>query len=287
MKSLKLFLIAILNLLLSNVLLAQKGSPRGSTADIVARAEQVGILHNQSVDYLYQQLYNNASQLQAGRVSTSEKLNFITNVISSEDPGNPLQTILSGAGNSTFRAGLDVFRQNSGTFQSQRGSESLKEINNRSLSLNSQELGFLNELYAIVDANSTNVNALREQLNDYNNRVVSAFGADSKSAAILLSGSMTARYSAEYWIQNTAKWQQLGDILGAPETTTSNRSACCGGIVSADVSGAVGGAVGGAVVGAIAGGVGAGPGAVAGAIGGGVGNSVTQAVTNLIHWLFW
>lgn len=88
--------------------------------------------------------------------------------------------------------------------------------------------------------------------------------------------------SLNYWYENYSKWEELvGSNSKAGERWFSLKS-----VGKADIAGAVGGAAGGALAGAMVGGIGAGPGAAAGAVSVGTASSVANAAGQVLDRIF-
>jgi hypothetical protein len=265
---------------------------------VVAMFDLVGSKHNQTLDYIYDNLTANVDYINNNLTSRASKQDFLGSIMKKEDPKNPIMTILTPS--PTFpnppqsllpiiENSLNKSFTDFNVSANSRGAKTISDATLSNPSFTKEEIIFNNELMAIIEANYNNPDVLRTTITQFGEKVIAKFGVNSKSTYALLSGAYTAYHSAKYWFENTEKWTNMKSSLkstGSMNTYALGRSACCGGIVKADASGAVGGALGGAAAGALAGGVGAIPGAVAGAVAGGVGNSAQQAISNLIDWLF-
>ncbi len=269
----------------------------------------VGKIHNQSLDYIYNSLLEQKDLINSTLKANDEKQTFLSNIISKEDPKNPIIPILSGGTGPTYPNPKDnplylvltntinKVNTNAKSSFTSRGSKSLTDVALETSNMTIDEAAFENELILLTLKNKTDMDLVtyERDLNLYNQKVFEKFGINSTSTYALLASSYTALYSAKYWKENSQKWIDLKEIITNTNPTNFAREACCGGVVTADAAGAVGGAITGGAAGAMGGtctipGVGTvaggAAGAVVGAVVGGVANSAQQAVTNLLNWLF-
>ncbi len=252
---------------------------------VLAEMEQVGNIHNLTLDYFYDQLNKGKAILSDSTLTNTDKINFINSELTKNTPLNPLSTLFSDVQKKDILIS-QLGISNSYLLQSLDPTALLdySAITINSISFSSRALSYYDTLNNIIKKNENNITTLQSELNVFNDSVFQNFGISSDITLSLISGSSIAKASAEYWVNNNSKWATLKPYVYHP--TLLQLEECCKTIIKADVAGAIGGAVGGAVTGVMVGGVGAVPGAAAGAVGGAIGGSVGVAVYQLLDWLW-
>lgn len=146
--------------------------------------------------------------------------------------------------------------------------------------LTDSEKRYLDKLFNIVIDNKLSATDIKRKVKSLESEINADKSLNNTQLATLYSATNTAKFSVEYWEENTEKWIILGG--GNPAVTTT---ACCGdGVAAADVGGAVGAAVSTWMANAAPG---AGQIAYGGAIvGGAAAASVGKAIENLLNSWF-
>lgn len=146
--------------------------------------------------------------------------------------------------------------------------------------LTDSEKRYLDKLFNIVIDNKLSATDIKRKVKSLESEINADKSLNNTQLATLYSATNTAKFSVEYWEENTEKWIILGG--GNPAVTTT---ACCGdGVAAADVGGAVGAAVSTWMANAVPG---AGQIAYGGAIlGGAAAASAGKAIENLINSWF-
>lgn len=229
--------------------------------------EQVGAIHNEGLEYVFKELVSYKSKARSNFSFSSDLLQTLSSKAVSE-----------------FLAKKQVLLPNS---RASRTTYSIAEVRNM---LNKDQRKYYNKLMNVFF--DRNLNYEETQLSIVNITMKIKKNLSTIEADPLLYGASVAKYTAEYWHSNWAKWHiELGDgkkficssLTNSRNTPESDNDFSWKEVGAQDVSGAIGGAVGGAIVGGMAGGVGAGPGAATGGIGGGIGNSVASIIGQLIN----
>lgn len=150
---------------------------------------------------------------------------------------------------------------------------------NEELNLSEKVKYYLDNIYEILgEVDFSENDKIEKLISELERDVQNEEDLKNEELLIIFSATQTAKYSYNYWKNNSDKWIDLN-----PNSNRNQRSPG-GDLVKADVTGAVGAAVGAAAANFV---LGAGTVAYGGAIiAGGVGNSAIEGINQLIDWLF-
>jgi hypothetical protein len=220
--------------------------------------DEIGALHNEGLEYVFNYLVKNQATTRAANstVSIYQLAETAENLFLKEKGINFADTKLL-----TTRA---------------------KATKSDAINLNINQKEYYDKLMAIMSNYSMNYTVTQTAIAELASEIQSNLSL--KDAGPLLYGIGVAKYTCYYWHLNRNKWAiEFGSNVmtrgkSKPKSKEESSSVDWKRLGKEDVKGAVSGAAGGAAAGALAGGAGALPGAGAGAVGGAVANSVLEAI---------
>jgi hypothetical protein len=225
--------------------------------------EDVGIIHNQACEHIYQILKN--EQL-TGNLNSSEDVLFHSRNSGIDYLDVDLHLNWANITTDQYNSKFDYFT----TEVFDETKLWTPDVEN-TLTLTQKDI--LNQLNTIID-NGTNLGEIVGDITVLETYAQSVCNDDE--IVVIMSGLSVARHSLAYWHDNLAKWQQLPYLQKMDRGSNGARILAINwqSAAKADIAGAIGGGVAGALLGGIAGaisgaaagGVGAIPGAVAGAM---------------------
>lgn len=155
--------------------------------------------------------------------------------------------------------------------------------------LTTTQKSILNQLNFIID-NGTDLATIVSDITAL--EIYAASICNDDEIVVIMSGLSVARHSLTYWHNNLTKWQQLPYLQKVDRGTGGAKildinwkraaKADIAGAIAGGCGGAVAGAISGAVAGAAAGGIGAVPGAVAGAMSGAAAGAISGAIAGTV-----